>query len=246
MKIKTAVLLLFLAAAVVAGGVWLVTAHNKADQSASAQPQTAAQGTLHTRPTRVACVGDSITSGYRLADKTNAYPARLGRLLGNGYIVDNFGVAGRAVQTQSDKPYEEEPAFQNSLLFTPNIVIIMFGTNDTKPVNWNAQRVKAEYAALVQTYASLPTNPRIIIMTPPPLFFNFTGEYAPNRETLETELVPLIRELAKEQHLECIDLYRAFEEQDSLFPDGCHPNEEGAAVIAQAVFAHLRQKGENK
>ena len=50
------------------------------------------------RRVRVACIGDSITSGYRLAHPDrDAFPAQLQRMLGDGYEVRNFGVPGLGV-----------------------------------------------------------------------------------------------------------------------------------------------------
>ncbi len=44
-----------------------------------------------TEPTRVACVGDSITFGAAIKDRENRnYPVQLGVLLGDGYDVRNY------------------------------------------------------------------------------------------------------------------------------------------------------------
>ena len=47
------------------------------------------------RPVKVACVGNSITYGYGIAGReTRSYPAQLQRMLGDGYLVGNFGKSG--------------------------------------------------------------------------------------------------------------------------------------------------------
>jgi hypothetical protein len=44
---------------------------------------------------KVACVGDSITAGYALANPgTQSHPAQLQLRLGSGYTVGNFGLSG--------------------------------------------------------------------------------------------------------------------------------------------------------
>ena len=53
-------------------------------------------------PIRVACIGDSITYGFGLADRAaESYPAQLQRLLNEcfpgGYEVRNFGNSGRGI-----------------------------------------------------------------------------------------------------------------------------------------------------
>ena len=48
-------------------------------------------------PIKVACVGDSLTDGSKSSGGKKgdtAYPAWLGRILGSGYDVRNFGAAG--------------------------------------------------------------------------------------------------------------------------------------------------------
>ena len=44
---------------------------------------------------KVACVGNSVTYGYLLPEREkNAYPVQLQKLLGENYIVKNFGKSG--------------------------------------------------------------------------------------------------------------------------------------------------------
>ena len=69
---------------------------------------------------RIACVGDSITWGAYLKNRSReCYPARLQQLLGNSYLVKNFGVNSATVQSSGDKPYREQPAFERSAAFSP-------------------------------------------------------------------------------------------------------------------------------
>jgi lysophospholipase L1-like esterase len=50
-----------------------------------------------TAQTRVACLGDSITFGAQVVDREhNAYPTLLDALLGERFVVRNFGVGGAA------------------------------------------------------------------------------------------------------------------------------------------------------
>ena len=45
-------------------------------------------------PIRVACLGDSITAGARVDAKSESYPARLQKVLGEHFEVRNFGIGG--------------------------------------------------------------------------------------------------------------------------------------------------------
>src|SRR4051812_3765193 len=55
---------------------------------------------------RLACVGDSITYGAGTKNpKTDSYPAQLSRLLGDKWLVQNFGVSGATMLRNGDKPW---------------------------------------------------------------------------------------------------------------------------------------------
>jgi len=48
----------------------------------------------HSARIRVASLGDSITAGARVDAPSESYPARLQKLLGDTYTVQNFGIGG--------------------------------------------------------------------------------------------------------------------------------------------------------
>ena len=66
-------------------------------------------------PIRVACVGDSITAGFG-APKGWSYPDQLRMILGAGWEVGNFGVSGRTLLRQGDRPYVKEAALTQAKL----------------------------------------------------------------------------------------------------------------------------------
>jgi lysophospholipase L1-like esterase len=107
---------------------------------------------------KVACVGDSITAGYALTNPwADSYPSQLATILGSGYNVGNFGLSGATVQKRSDYTYWNTSQYRNSLRFKPNVVVIMLGTNDSKPWNWNSAKFNADYKALIAQYQGLQT-----------------------------------------------------------------------------------------
>ena len=54
--------------------------------------------------TKVACVGNSITYGYLLPEREKqAYPSQLHQLLGNDYLVGNFGKSGATLLNRGDR-----------------------------------------------------------------------------------------------------------------------------------------------
>ena len=192
---------------------------------------------------RVACVGDSITYGYGIKNwVTNNYPSRLGHLLGKGYCVQNFGVCGATASLTGDLPYEKTSSYRNSLLFSPDIVLVILGTNDSKPGNYRGIEAYTEdLRRLVLAYCSLPEHPKMILMTPPPVW----GSPVPfeiDGEVIERELRPAVKEISQEEQIPCIDLYTTFENHPALFWDGVHPNAAGAQRIAESVIEHFKEE----
>jgi hypothetical protein len=60
------------------------------------------------RDIKIACVGDSITEGFGLANQSRtAYPPRLDSILGTGYSVMNCGRSAATLQKKGDLPYWE-------------------------------------------------------------------------------------------------------------------------------------------
>ncbi len=120
-------------------------------------------------PIKVACVGDSITQGSG-AQKGKSYPAQLQGLLGEGYQVGNFGVSGRTLLKKGDFPYWKEKKYQDALAMEPAIVVIMLGTNDTKPQNWKFEaEFDADYRELVKSFQALKSKPKVFVCRPVPV-----------------------------------------------------------------------------
>ena len=191
------------------------------------------------RSIRVACVGDSITQGAKLA-KGMSYPEQLQKMLGSPWIVKNFGKSGRTLLKQGDFPYWNESIYQDALQFAPDAVIIKLGTNDTKPQNWkHIADFKNDYRALVESFRSLQTKPRIYICTPCPVVGSGAFDIK-NAGVLEE--VAWIKELAAELNVGLVDMNAAFAGKSELLPDKVHPNGEGATLLANAAYSALTGK----
>ena len=176
---------------------------------------------------RVACVGDSITEG-------TYYPMDLMILLGTNYSVGNFGVGGSAVSLDSGKPYMNENAFQEAKAFQPRIVIIMLGANDASPLNSPSNDSFVEgYVQLIGAFQMLSSKPKMYIVKPPPVFSDETGL---NPEFFLKNIIPNIEKVAEQTNLPIIDVYSALANSSNLFPDGVHPNAEGAQLIANTIY----------
>jgi lysophospholipase L1-like esterase len=189
-------------------------------------------------PVRVACVGDSITQGGGTSNKALfSYPAQLKRMLDDKWDVRNFGVSGTTLLNAGDFPYQRQDAFASALAFRPNVVVIMLGTNDSKPQNWKFKaNFTADYVDLIGKFNALASAPRIFLCLPVPCFG--AGNYGINEAAIDEEL-PLIHRLAESQHLDVIDMQTPFAGQDAMVPDRVHPNNDGAALMAGTVYKAL-------
>lgn len=190
-------------------------------------------------PVRVACIGDSITQGSGAA-AGRSYPAQLQELLGKSWKVGNFGVSARTLLKKGDFPYWKEKAYQKALGFKPDVVIIMLGTNDTKPQNWKYEaEYVANYTELVKSFQALESKPRVYVCRPCPV--PGVGNFGINEAGVQ-EQIKRLDTLASEMKLGVIDMHAALADKPELLPDRVHPNTVGAGEMAKAAFAVLTGK----
>ena len=199
----------------------------------------AATGTAQQK-TKVACVGNSITTGVGAQDRANdAYPAVLGRLLGDRYEVRNFGASGYTLLKKGDRPFWNHKYFQESQAFAPDIVVIKLGTNDSKPQNWDthAADFKADLTELVAVYQKLPSKPKIYLCFPT---WVANDKMTIREKVIAAEIIPIISEVANETGASVIDLHKTLYGMPGLVPDGVHPNELGYVLIAKDVYDRIK------
>ena len=154
---------------------------------------------------------------------------------GTRFPVGNFGAGSTTVLLNTETPYMNASVFQNALAFRPNVVIIMLGTNDAQPnlEQFNASFV-GDYLKLVAAFQALPSNPKIWVVLPPPIFSNQSGKLDP--EYFNNTVIPNIEQVVKEAGLPVIDVYSALSGHSSYFPDGEHPNSAAAELIANEIY----------
>jgi uncharacterized protein YjdB/lysophospholipase L1-like esterase len=196
---------------------------------------------------RIACVGDSITYGSNGAggrvDEAERYPNQLQALLNNQYEVGNFGVSGACmVADGSDsgnavKGYSNLSAYTDSLNYSPDVVVIMLGTNDSKGLNWD--NYKNDYVQdaldMIKDYQSLKSNPKIYVATSPTVLAG-ANTYGIQGNVVHNEIVNLQRQIALAAGAGFIDVHEATKNATTAqFPDLVHGNKDGYAMIASAV-----------
>lgn len=189
------------------------------------------------KPQILACVGDSITQGVG-AKRGQSWPAQAQKTLGEKWKVHNFGLSGTTLMNSGNKPYQKSKQFKAALSSNPDVVVIMLGTNDTKPANWknSAKDYEVDYLDIISDFQKLPSRPQIYLCLPP--YIAKEGRWGINNEDTKAQ-VPMIKKIAKDIKCEVIDVYAALEGRDNLIPDTVHPNTAGAALIAKAVVASL-------
>ncbi len=191
---------------------------------------------------KVACVGNSITYGSGLKDRhTDSYPMVLGRMLGEGYEVQNFGLGGRTMLRKGNRPYIFENRFRAALAFTPDIVIIKLGTNDSKPENRiYVSEFVDDATALVDSFLMLPSKPKIFLCYPAKVYNDGLGGISDS--IIIADIIPRVDEVAKKLNLPTIDLHTVTEGMPQNFPDNVHPNEQGAIAIANTVYKAITEQ----
>lgn len=191
-------------------------------------------------PIRVACVGDSITAGAG-AGRGQDYPSQLAALLGDGYLVRNFGVSGATALAQGNRPYIRRPEFRQALAFSPHVVILKLGTNDSKPQNW---RLKEQFAGdlgdMIEKFAALDSQPTILLGLPAPVA---RDNFGIRQSVMDKEIRPLVKRLAAEKKLGAIDFYAALKDHPKELPDGVHPNGAGYRRMAEAAAKAVKAAG---
>ena len=194
---------------------------------------------------RIACVGDSLTYGHVWHDES--YPTFLQKDLGDKYVVDNFGVNGSQITgfggLGTNYQYNKLGAYTNSIKFSPDIIIIMLGTNDA--TKWDDAKVTYESGlrSLIKSYQDIFASSEIVIMTSPATK-NGNGFSIPN-DVIKNEVNPIQRKVANELDLTLLDLRNEFESYsggyDTLLRsgDGVHFSVEGAKFVASFVEKSL-------
>jgi lysophospholipase L1-like esterase len=200
--------------------------------------------------TRVACVGDSITFGNGVRDRpANTWPARLAVWFGPDYEVRNFGVSGATLLSQGDRPYLKQHAYAEALNFKPDILVMDLGANDSKHPgdgsldadqavnNWQYQtNYVPEYEAMITAFRRVNPAVKVYVCLPTP---DYPGRWGINDKTIREEMIPLVRQVAKDSGAAVIDLYTPLSGHAELFPDAVHPNDAGTKLMAVEIYRAL-------
>ena len=188
---------------------------------------------------KVACVGNSITYGAGVSNRSeDAFPGQLQKLLGQDYVVGNFGNSGRTMLKHGDFHLWVEPEFKAAIEMQPDIVVIFLGANDTKPWNWDDYKDEfvPDYTAMIDTFRSVNPATHIYACLPPPAF---SVQWGIRDSIITTDVIPMIRQLARSTGVDTIDFYTPLINSNALFPDDIHPNVDGSWEMAKIIYKKL-------
>ncbi len=195
------------------------------------------------KPIRVACVGDSITEGLGV-DKEQAYPAVLQSLLGESYLVGNFGKSGCHLRIfDSPWSYFHTKEYQEALNFLPDMVLFMLGTNDRLDEDWPYVDgyFDRDFRTLVGSFLALPSRPRVFVATAPYCYLSDGTAPRVNGDIRRRQIT-----CAYENELPIVDINTCTKEKADLFPDGLHLNREGYRLLAESFHYYVFGGGSSR
>jgi lysophospholipase L1-like esterase len=184
---------------------------------------------------------------------------RAGHLTARRHACSKDASAAKSCSFWDTKAFEQIGAFQ------PHVLVMMFGTNDSKDtLTMLLQHFHRDYTALL---AKLGAGVLVRILALPPKIYN-DGLIGINQTTYSQTIRPLISKIALEQTAELIDLQAVLDKDptrdmgfmpsdsahsDSILSakfnaapaadlqgDGIHPEADGARAIAAAVATAIR------
>ncbi|WP_158973656.1 GDSL-type esterase/lipase family protein [Cellulophaga sp. L1A9] len=195
----------------------------------------------------ISCVGDS--------NNEAKYPSFLQEKLGNEYQVKNFGKGGATLIDGTNHPYFKKEQYKNSLKFTPDIVLIMFGTNDanvkwcldenrkTEFIGTPQEEFKSQYVKLIKSYKHKNENAEVYVLTPLPIY-----EHAKSRDPeikqrikhLNEWVIPIIKVISEEENVQLLDVNKLMKKAYNCTVDGVHLNNKGYEILAKKIAQEIK------
>jgi len=194
----------------------------------------------------VACLGDSITFGTGSADPSmHCYPVYFQRMLGYDYYVEKYGLPSHSLIETDQPSYLKHDYFKKSAEANPDVVIVMLGTNDTRPSRWadSAYKIWTDPARtqafldsgnkLVENYRKANPDVQIIFATCP--FVQQAGDWTNNLVKYGN---PLIKQIASTNNCSVIDIFTYTKKNIHMFAggDGLHLKDEKYEELAKGFY----------
>jgi lysophospholipase L1-like esterase len=115
----------------------------------------------------------------------------------------------------------------------------MLGTNDSKKKHWiHKDRFEKDLNTFISDFRQINPAGKIFICLPPPAFDgsgNLSNGDSISGKRIQKEIIPIIQKVARKEKIQTIPVFSAMRNHPEFFSDGVHPNEEGAAFLAQII-----------
>ncbi len=208
----------------------------------------------------IAFLGDSITYGYALTDKSQRYATILSEQL--GLEEENYGITGTLVAKAGLNDSDEKDFVSRMhLIESADVAVIFGGTND---YFWSDKPIAGEddsaFAHAVETIGKwvLASRKGKVTLFVTPYTHNGIGNRqggahfkdADRHDTTAVnynghvlnDYVAVIESTCERLGLPCLNLHKdfAFDWRRHTL-DGCHPNEEGHRLLADAIGQKLKE-----
>ena len=124
--------------------------------------------------------------------------------------------------------------------FAGDIAVIHLGINDTDPRDWPNYRddfVK-DYLSLIDSCRKVNPRCRILICRLTPIS-NRHSRFESGTRDWHGEIQQAIETVSRVAGVQLVDLHQALYAYPNLFPDGLHPNPEGAKLLAKTVYSAI-------
>lgn len=190
---------------------------------------------------KVACIGNSITYGTGIKDREHfSYPVQLQKMLGNKYLIGNFGKPGATLLNHGHRPYIQQAEFKEAMAFKGDIAVIHLGINDTDPRNWPNYRDEfvKDYLSLMDSLRSANPKVRFILARMTPIADRHP-RFISGTKLWHDEIQNAIETVARVSGAELIDFHAPLYPYPNLLPDAIHPNAEGAGILAKTVYGGI-------
>lgn len=231
------------------------SSHEETEQVNAKDKEIIGNRSINFSDMKIACLGDSITSGSNMDNLDNyqqySYPSVLKNIL-NAKEVYNLGIGGSSYGRYWDKAFVDR---YKEIPQDANIILVMGGTNDgfaasqKEMGSLSEKKPKTFYGDVDELMRGLKENypsAKIIFATPLP---NVLHDYLRNQRDYllpQSAFAQAIKELAAQYDIDVIDLYNSniLDTHDaqiisSYMPDGVHGNPAGYQVLAEHMASQI-------
>ncbi len=174
---------------------------------------------------------------------TNWIPGLSSRLPADS--LRTFRGDGATTLRSGDSSYWASGLLAQVFAYEPDIVSIQLGSSDSKAMNWDdSANFTADYKALIDTLAAMPSKPRILVVYPTPVMPDAapTDPLERNNQVISNSIIPRLRAIALEKGADTINLYTPLAGQIDryLTPNGnpkrILPNSVGQDTLGRLAF----------